>query len=72
MNNAREEALRILYKIEYEGAYSNIALKDISYELSKQDKALATNLVYGVIDKKLTLDYIVPQCRCQRGNLVFS
>lgn len=61
MKNSREEALKILYKIEFEGAYPNIALKDIPYELSKQDKALVTNLVYGVIDKKLTLDYIIGQ-----------
>lgn len=61
MKNAREEALKILYRVEYEGAYPNIALKDMSDELLSHDRALVTNIVYGVINRKLTLDYIIKQ-----------
>lgn len=63
MKNAREVALRTLYKIEYEGAYSNLALKSQleENELSSLDKSLATLLVYGVIQRKLTLEYIISQ-----------
>lgn len=61
MKNAREEALKILFRVEYEGAYPNIALKDMSDELLSQDRALVTNIVYGVINRKLTLDYIIKQ-----------
>ena len=58
--NARECALRVLYDIEYNGAYSNLALKNaLSAEYSAQDRAFITALVYGVTDKRLTLDYII-------------
>ena len=62
MKNAREEALKILYRVEYEGAYPNIAIKDALKDgFSVQDKAFVTNIVYGVINRKLTLDYIIAQ-----------
>ncbi|MBQ3472260.1 MAG: 16S rRNA (cytosine(967)-C(5))-methyltransferase RsmB [Clostridia bacterium] len=58
--NAREKALKTLYEIEYNGAYSNLALKNtIKSDTQPQDKAFITTLVYGVLDKKITLDYII-------------
>lgn len=60
--NEREAALKALYEIEFNGAYSNMAIKDIlsrNCDMSPQGKALFTALVYGVIDKKLTLDYYI-------------
>lgn len=61
MPNARETALKALYRVEFEGAYSNIALKEeLSYAgMSGLDNAFTTSLVYGVISRKLTLDYII-------------
>lgn len=63
MQNARESALLALYEIEYSGAYSNIALKNIlkNSELDQRDKAFTTALVYGVLSKKLYLDYIISE-----------
>lgn len=50
----------MLYDIEYSGAYSNLALKKaLTADISPQDKAFITTLVYGVTDKKITLDYII-------------
>ena len=59
--NVRELALKVLYEIEYNGAFSNIAIKDAlqNCEITKQEKDFFTCLVYGVLDKKLTLDYII-------------
>lgn len=58
--NARETALKTLYEIEFNGAYSNIVLKSaLSAEYSKLDKAFITQIVYGVIRYKLSLDYII-------------
>ena len=61
MANARKIAINILLKIENDKAYSNITVDKIlrESELSEQDKAFVTKLVYGVLEKKLTLQYIV-------------
>ncbi len=59
--NARELAMRVIYDVEFEGAYSNMALKKAlnNADISGSDKALVTNLVYGTVDKKITLDYVI-------------
>ncbi len=60
MPNPRETALLALYEIEYGGAYSNMAVKDALKKLDdSRDKGLVTQLVYGVVRRKLTLDYII-------------
>lgn len=60
MPNPREAALLALYEIEYGGAYSNMAVKDSLKRLEdSRDKGLVTQLVYGVVRRKLTLDYII-------------
>ncbi len=64
MKNARETALLILYEIEYNGAYSNIALKnalDAQRDMTNTDKAFITRLVYGVTSYRLNLEYIITQ-----------
>ena len=61
MASARKTAVDILCAVESESAYSNITvnkyLKDSN--LNPSDKALVSNLVYGVLDRKITLDYII-------------
>lgn len=61
MVNARETAMKVIYDVEFNGAYSNMALKKAlnNSDFAQQDKALITSLVYGVIDKKITLDYAI-------------
>lgn len=59
MINPRQTAFEALLKTEKDGAYSNIAL---DFLLSKsdygtRDRAFVSNLFYGVIERKLTLDY---------------
>ena len=63
MANPRKTAVKVLIKIEKEGTYSNLALAEAlkSADLTPQDKALATALIYGVLDRKITLDYILSQ-----------
>ena len=58
---AREIALQILYDIEKNNNYSNIAINKHfkELEISNQDRGLATELVYGVIENKNYLDYII-------------
>ena len=59
--NAREIALNALYKIEIGEGYSNITLdKEFKKsKLSKADKALVSQIVYGVLTWKITLDEII-------------
>lgn len=62
MKNARDLAMHILYDIEYNGAYSNMALKNAfskNQDLSSVDKGFITRIVYGVVSRKLTLEYII-------------
>lgn len=61
MANARKVAVLALGKIFNEGAYSNIAVNSHLKEadLIPADKAFATALIYGVLDRKITLDYVI-------------
>ncbi|MCD8390629.1 MAG: 16S rRNA (cytosine(967)-C(5))-methyltransferase RsmB [Firmicutes bacterium] len=62
MDYVRKAASDILYNIEKTGAYSNMALKDelVKYDdFSPRDKRFITALVYGTLDKRITLDYII-------------
>lgn len=59
--NCRKLAVKILNRVLNEGAYSNIILsKELNeVELSDKDKALLTEIVYGVLRRKKTLDVII-------------
>ncbi len=61
--NPRNIALKILLDVEQNGAYSAIALnKEIKLnKLNKLDSSFVSALVYGVLEHKLTLDYIIKQ-----------
>ena len=63
MSNPRNVALNILLKIEQDNAYSNIALNNAIKEnkLSGLDSSFVSALVYGVLERKITLDYIIKQ-----------
>ena len=58
---ARELAVNMLYKIEVGEAYSNMTLdKELNKnELSREDKALTSQIFYGVLTWKLTIDEII-------------
>ncbi|EKO1912377.1 16S rRNA (cytosine(967)-C(5))-methyltransferase RsmB [Clostridium botulinum] len=61
MDNAREVALDVLKAVLYEVAYSNIVLnkKLNKSNLKDNDKALITEIVYGTLKYKETLDIII-------------
>lgn len=58
-NNPRRVALSIINDVLNNNAYANITLNEKikSENLTELDKNLVTNLVYGTISKKLTLDW---------------
>lgn len=63
IDKAREIALKALYKIDVEEAYSNIILNDILKQnkaiINEKDIGLISEIVYGVTTWKLTIDEII-------------
>lgn len=59
--NSRSIAIKVLNRVLLEGAYSNIALsKELdSSNLNSKDKGLVTEIVYGTLRRKRTLDLII-------------
>lgn len=58
MNDSRNAAFAALYKIIYGGAYSNIAVNN-EIEKLQGGKAFAARLIYGVLERRLTLEYLI-------------
>ena len=59
--NSRRIAFKVLLQSERSNQYSNIALDNAleSSGLSPLDRALASAIVYGVTERRLTLDYYI-------------
>ena len=59
--NSRELALKVLYDIDVNNAYTNSSLnKTIKLaDISSKDKALLYEIVYGVVKNRLKIDYII-------------
>lgn len=59
--NAREISYKILLDVEKNKNYSNMSInkyfKDV--DLSNQDRGLATEIIYGVIENKYYIDYMI-------------
>lgn len=58
-NNAREVAWQILQQVRQQHAYSNLQLNQSLHQadLNDADQRLVTNLVYGVLQHQITLEY---------------
>lgn len=61
--NIRNLALKILVSVERDGAYSTLTIDNSIKEnkLNRTDSAFLSALVYGVLERQLTLDYIIKQ-----------
>ncbi|MBE6799912.1 MAG: 16S rRNA (cytosine(967)-C(5))-methyltransferase RsmB [Ruminococcaceae bacterium] len=61
--SARQIAYEILLKIEVDEAYSNLAIDSAvkMYNPDSTDCAFISRLVYGVTERKITLDYAISQ-----------
>lgn len=61
MSNARTVALAALLQVEESEGYSNIVIDKAirKSELSQKDAALATAIFYGVLERRMTLDYLI-------------
>lgn len=68
MSNARMSALKVIKKVLNDGAYSNITLNNVIKEdsLDGRNASLCSALVYGVLERKILLDYIIRQFTTMR------
>ena len=60
MSNARDAAVRLLLKIEKDDAYSTLSVAEESEKnrfTDGREQALFAALVYGVLERRVTLDY---------------
>ncbi len=58
MKSSRLIAFEVLHRIFGDGGYSNLSLDSALADVS-EDKAFITALVYGVVERKITLDYYI-------------
>jgi len=56
---ARRTALTVLRRVEEQGAFADRALHGDARELDPRDRALAKRLVFGTIQRRGTLDWII-------------
>ncbi len=61
MADARQVALKALDSLFFEEGFSNLTLDKFlsKYELSGVEASFCTSLFYGVVERKLTLDYVI-------------
>ncbi len=61
MNKIRITVYELLKKVSYDSAFSNLTLNSTlnNIELSDKDKAVISRIFYGVIERKITLEYII-------------
>ena len=57
--NAREQIVRVLEEVFEQGGYSNIALNQAleHSQLSDKDRSFVTEVVYGTVARKITLEW---------------
>jgi 16S rRNA (cytosine967-C5)-methyltransferase len=58
---ARRTALTVLRRVEEQGAYADRALHGDARDLDPRDRALAKRLVFGTVQRRGTLDWIIAQ-----------
>ena len=59
MKDARLVAFETLYSVFQNEAYSNLALDKALSTVRPDNRAFCGSLVYGVIERKITLDYLL-------------
>lgn len=61
--DARETAARALLDVERDGSYSNLVLEPYftKEKLSSRDRAFSSALFYGVLERRITLDWALSQ-----------
>lgn len=59
IDKSRKAALDALNNITKNKSYGNLVLKDTFNKLNAQEKRFATRLVYGTVEKLITIDWVI-------------
>ncbi len=61
MVNVRKLVVGALCRVEEDNAFSNLVLNGVfsKHDLTKRDKSFASALFYGVLDRKITIDFYI-------------
>lgn len=61
METSRRAALRALLRVDSDSGFSNLVLDHTlsASNLNRLDRALATTIFYGVLERRITLDYFI-------------
>ena len=72
MKNARTLAVDALVQTERSGAYSNLAINEVLADcgLDKRERSLASALFFGVLERKMTLDYYIGSLLTRKGGRI--
>lgn len=59
--SGRDLALMALYRVDAEGAYASLALREVfrRHPADRRERALATELAYGAVRRLNTLDFVI-------------
>ncbi|SHH09677.1 16S rRNA (cytosine(967)-C(5))-methyltransferase RsmB [Tepidibacter thalassicus] len=74
MKNAREVALNAIYDIENKGLYSNIGVNKYlkNSNLKDVDRGFATEIIYGVVENRYFLNYVIDKFSSIKSNKLSS
>ena len=63
-HTARNAAVQALLQVEENEGYSNLVLDKVlkAFQLERRDSALTSILFYGVLEKRITLDFYLQHC----------
>lgn len=63
----RAAVVRTLLRLRRDAGYSNLLLDDLLSrgDISPKDQAFASRLFYGVLEREITLDYVLSRCASQ-------
>lgn len=71
--NSREIALKILREVDEKAAYVNISInRNIEDKLTEKDESFIREIVYGVIDNKLYIDWVIEKFSRIKFNKISS
>ena len=73
MGSVRLAALRLLEAWERDETYLNLAMNaPFVRELSREERGFLTGLLYGTVERRITLDYLINELKFKKLSMQYS